>query len=146
MRTFIASAVASFAVIACSSSAGEGEACDVVGTYVTTDAKQSGSCPDVGSQPTTWTISSDGAGGYVVETAGIKGGCTAQPVNACKVQGKCDVIVADPIDPAKNQGTIQYSWTFKDGGFTGSTVIFAPASAALKDGCSSEYVSTGVRR
>lgn len=135
-------------LLGCSSSDPSASPCMIVGTYSILDRRSSGTCPDVANDsPETYTISSDGTGGYVLEIQAVTGTCTAQPIDgACKIQGKCDLAIKDPADPSKATGTLQYSWTFDSRGFAGSTIISVPPSAATSTGCSSEYASAGSRK
>lgn len=133
-------------LIACSSGADDEPACQIAGTYTTRDKKASGTCEDVGDEPTTWTVSGNVTDGYVVALGGATGGCTAESVGACKIQGKCDTTAQEPTDPTNDMGTIQFSWTFTAKGFDGSTIISVPPSKPVPAGCTSEYATTATRK
>lgn len=130
--------------VACSSST-DGDECLIVGTYAVTGASEAGNtCPDSINETTTYTISADGAG-YDVQIQGIQGFCDAQPVTSCKIQGSCAVGVKDAKDP-NAKGTLQFSWTFTEGGFKGSMSVAVPDAASVPGGCSGTSAQTGVRR
>lgn len=132
-------------VVACSSST-DGEECVIVGTYSATGVQESGNCPASGSDaPVTDTITKIGEGRYGLEIQGISGGCVLDQVEACKLQGKCDLGIIDAINPA-DRGTVQYSWTFTKDGFSGFSAITIPPAKSLPDGCSASAKVTGTRR
>lgn len=140
-------------LVGCSSSASSGESCPFEGTYTFTNMLESGMCmapADAGAQSSnsvgTVTITANG-GSYVLQLAGVTGGCIATQVgSACKLQADCPVTITDAIDPTNATGTFQYSWTFTESGFTGLTTVNAPPAKSLPDGCSATDSSTGTRR
>ena len=144
IRTAVAGSFMLLAFAACASNA-DGESCQIVGTYAVTDSKESGTCPAPSATPDTYTISAS-EGGFVVEVQGVNGSCTATSVSSCKIQGKCDVGVREPLDPTKARGTMQFSWTFDGKGFTGSSTYDLPPAKPLPDGCEGVYRQDGARR
>lgn len=138
-------AAVSLLVILAACSGDEEDECPIVGTYSVTGASESGNCPDSVNETTIYTVSADGDG-FAVEIQGVQGFCDAQRVSTCKIQGRCDVGVKDPRDPANARGTLQFSWTFDPNGFKGTLAVSVPDALSLPGGCTGTNVQTGVRR
>jgi hypothetical protein len=137
--------VAAVYVAACSSGDDE-PACRIEGTYSATGVTESGDCPPVdGNQPVTDTISRNPDGSYLLEVQGITGGCRLEQVETCKLQGKCDVDIADATTQITT-GTAQYSWTFRRDGFDGFSTVSIPPARSLPNGCTGSARVTGARR
>jgi hypothetical protein len=130
---------------ACAKDDNDEPACQIAGTYSDVDTRVSGDCP-ITSDASLVTISANGPSAWFVEIQGVSGGCNAQTVSACKIQGKCDFSVVEPVSPDRNTGTIQFSWTFDASGFRGTSAVSIPPIAAVKTGCSSEASAVGTRR
>ena len=143
MRHALAAALSLLLAAACSSST-DGEECTIVGTYTVSAETEGGDCPDA-KDGMTYTISRVGDA-YGVEIQGLSGGCIADPVGTCKLQGKCDLAISDATDPSNARGTAQYSWTFTGSGFSGSMAISIPPAASLPGGCSGSSRQTATRR
>ncbi len=151
MRPVIAIAVTVMVLVlvACSSEKdGTGvPSCQPIGTFSVQDVRQSGTCPE-DTQANTITVSAGASPTEIlIEFQGVTGGCPAtQLAGECKFQGKCDLTVIQPTDPARPTGTLQYSWTFDAAGLTGSSSLSMPPTATLTQGCVAEYSSSGPRR
>ena len=133
-------------LFACSSD--DKETCPIVGTYSVSGTNTDGDCP-TSTDATAYTISPapDGSGAdYVVEITGIQGRCALNEIAACKAQGKCDLDVGDATDPANRTGTFQYSWTFSEGGFTGTATLIVPDAKSLPGGCRSSISQNASRQ
>jgi hypothetical protein len=160
MEKVIAIAVVAFVVgsaIACSDSKeGTGApACSPVGTFSVQDTKLSGTCPSDESPGTVTVSAAQGSTtDFIVEFQGVSGGCDAQRLGSeCKLQGKCDLTIANPADPRDAAGTLQFSWTFDAAGLKGTSTLSLPATAGaagadagVTPGCGAEYSSAGQRR
>lgn len=147
MRHVLAAASLLAILAACSSSTdGDGTSCRIEGTYTATGKVESGNCPlNPDAPPTTDTITKLDDRSYGLEIQGTTGGCVLELVEACKLQGKCDLAITDAIDPG-DRGTVQYSWTFTQDGFTGFSAVTVPPAKSLPDGCSGTASVTGTRR
>lgn len=132
-------------ILACSSGT-EGDDCAIAGTYAVTGAAETGNtCPDSINETTTYTISPTGDT-FAVELQGVQGSCIGRRIEACKIQGKCDLASRDPVSPNNAIGTLQFSWTFVGDGFKGSATVTIPPAVSLPGGCSGTSAQTGVRR
>jgi hypothetical protein len=135
-------------VTACSSES-EGPACKIEGTYLGTASNVTGTCA-VSTDPVTDTITArtETPPDFNLEIQGFTGACSLTRVagEACKVQGKCDITVTDAIDPANATGTVQYSWTFTNTGFSGTSAVTIPPGKSLPNGCSGRASVTGTRQ
>lgn len=133
--------------IACSASDPVAPAsCQIIGTYGLKDTMTDGDCPPPTGATVAVTISSDGAVGYIIQYEGLTGGCPAEIVAGCKIQGKCDLIVKDPIDPMKATGSLQFSWSFDAAGYSGVDSFAFPPAKAIAKGCHSDYSASANRR
>lgn len=137
-------------VVACSSEA-ERPPCTIAGTFQETVKITGGDCPAGGGDPITVTVTQRPAGvtggpDYKIAVPGITGdGCGVSLVEQCKVQGKCEILIADATGPMQ-YGTVQYSWAFTDTGFTGLSTVSIPPSVSLDGGCTGSADVSGVRR
>ncbi len=101
--------------------------------------------------PVTVTVTARPAGvtggpDYKIGVPGVTGdGCGVVLVDQCKVQGKCEILIADATGPMK-YATVQYSWSFTDTGFTGLSTAVVPPSQSLDGGCAENADVSGVRR
>lgn len=138
-------------LVACSSSS-SGPACQIEGSYSGVGSNAQGTCPSGAAGPVTDTITArpPGATGpdFLLEITGLQGGCALNYVagEACKVQGKCDLQITDALDPNNATGTVQYSWTFTNSGFTGTSTETIPPAKSLPKGCSTQETVTGTRQ
>lgn len=141
-----------FAFAACATVADDEEAdCTIAGTYSLTGERESGNCPtgDGDEGATAITISPappSSAADYSLQIAGVEGRCPLTKLSACKLQGKCDLAVPSPLDPANAIGSIQYTWTFSRSGLSGFSALSLPPTKTLPEGCSATEKSTGTLR
>jgi hypothetical protein len=141
----LAFALVAAAVVACSSADDDGDDCAIVGTYSMSTVLESGSC-GAGMSGGATTVSSDPAGGYRIEVAGLPGGCHATSVSACKIQSNCDAVILDALNANQRTATVQHSLTFDAAGFKGSLTIAMPPAKSLPSGCLGTYQASGARR
>lgn len=138
--------------VACTTKVEGEDACTIAGTYSLSGVKESGNCPESGGDPnatTTLTISPAEAGSgadFALEIQGLQGACPMAKVDSCKLQGKCDVVLKDALDPRNATGSIQYTWTFDKNGFTGFSALTLPPATSLPKGCSQNATNTATRR
>lgn len=143
MRHVLAVALSLTVVAACSSSEDDAaDDCPIVGTYNIKGEPISGDCGP--GAEATYTVSAQGAG-YLVEVPGLQGGCSLESAGTCKVQGKCDVVGTDALDPNNNVAGVSFAWTFTKSGFTGTNTLSLPPAKSLPAGCTGQYAITGSR-
>lgn len=149
MRHVLVAASLLALLAACSSD--DGEECPIVGTYSLTGEIESTTC-NTGSSPapstTTIQIQAEEASSgfdfsYTVQ--GTTGRCGLKKVSACKVEGTCPLAINDATT-ANNQGSLQTSWTFSKGGFSGISSLTLPPFKDNPDGCVQTTKNTATRR
>ncbi len=140
---------------ACSGTAENKATCPIVGTYTVTGTVESGDCSspstdESGASSTTYTItkldSGDPTSDFGIEIQGLRGGCIGDQIDTCKVQGKCDLRLKDPVSPSDDIGTYQFSWTFDANGFNGTYAVRLPPAKTLPKGCTENGSIVGTRR
>ena len=141
-----------FILGACTSTTDKKSSCPIAGTYTVTGEATSDDCSsqstnESGASSTTYTItaldSGDSTADFAIEIQGLAGGCVDDQINTCKVQGKCDLRIKDPVSPANDTGTFQFSWTFDASGFKGTYALNAPPAKSLPKGCTENGTSKG---
>lgn len=144
----LAVSVGALVGLASCSSSDEQPACRIEGTYTmsATPETQSEGCAALPSSPGTTVTISAVQGAYAVELQGGTGACRGDLVEACKLQTKCDVDILDATDPAQRTGTLQFSWTFSQGGFTGLNAGAIPPATSVPKGCTFSSNATATRR
>lgn len=122
--------------------------CRIEGTYTmtATPETQSEGCSAVPPSSSTTITISPFQGAYAVELQGGTGACRGDRIEACKLQTKCDVNVVDATDPAQRTGTLQFSWTFSQDGFTGLNAGSVPPATSVPKGCTFSSNATAKRR